>query len=111
TVLKLDEFKLVTGKAEFSDFLQKNVADNNLSVNSNGEMNYTLKGVHAKVSVIWNSQAPEGAADTHYSLMGGTKANRIIQQGEAEGYVATLYVELLDGQDEALSSLIKEKLQ
>lgn len=111
TVLKLDEFKLVTGKAEFSDFLQKNVADNNLRVNSNGEMNYTLKGVHAKVSVIWNFQAPEGAADTHYSMMRGTKANLIIQQGEAEGYVATLYVELLDGQDEALSSLIKEKLQ
>jgi hypothetical protein len=44
-------------------------------------------------------------------MMRGTKANLIIQQGEAEGYVATLYVELLDGQDEALSSLVKETLQ
>ena len=111
TDMDLDQFKLVTGKSEFPDFLQKNVTDNKLSVNSNGEMNYTLKDVHAKVSVIWNFQAPEGAADTHYSLMRGTKANLIIQQGEAEGYVATLYVELLDGQDEALSSLVKEKLQ
>lgn len=111
TVLDSSQFNLVTGKAEYPDFLQKNVADNKLSVNSNGEMNYTLKGVHAKVSVIWNFQAPEGAADTHYSMMRGTKANLIIQQGEAEGYVATLYVELLDGQDEALGTLIKEKLQ
>lgn len=111
TDLDLDQFKLVTGNAEFSDFLQKNVADNKLSVNSNGEINYTLKGVHSKVSVIWNFQAPEGAADTHYSMMRGTKANLIIQQGEEEGYVATLYVELLDSQDEELSNLIKEKLQ
>lgn len=111
TDLDLDQFKLVTGKTEFSDFLQKNVADNKLSVNSNGEMNYTLKGVHSKVSVIWNFQAPEGSADTHYSMMRGTKANLIIQQGEEEGYVATLYVELLDAQDEELSTLIKEKLQ
>lgn len=111
TVLDLDQFKLVTGKAEFSDYLQKNVADNKLSVNSNGEMNYTLKGVHSKVSVVWNFQAPEGAADTHYSMMRGTKANLIIQQGEAENYVATLYVELMDGQDEALTTLVKEKLQ
>lgn len=111
TDLDLDQFKLVTGEAEFPEFLQKNVSDNKLSVNSNGEMNYTLKGVHSKVSVIWNYQAPEGAADTHYSLMRGTKANLIIQQGAAEKYVATLYVELLDGQDEALNSLVKEKLQ
>jgi len=111
TVLDLEQFKLVTGKAQYSDFLQKNVADNKLSVNSNGEMNYTLKGVHSKVSVVWNFQAPEGTADTHYSLMRGTKANLIIQQGETENYVATLYVELLDGQDEALISEIKNKLQ
>ena len=111
TDLDLEQFKLVTGKAEFSDFLQKNVSDGKLSVNSNGEMNYTLKGVHSKVSVIWNFQAPEGAADTHYSMMRGTKANLVIQQGAAENYVATLYVELLDGQDEALTSLVKETLQ
>ncbi|SFU12783.1 Putative oxidoreductase C terminal domain-containing protein [Algoriphagus locisalis] len=111
TEMDLEQFKQVTGKEEFSDFLQKNVSDGKLSVNSNGEMNYTLKGVHSKVSVIWNFQAPEGAADTHYSMMRGSKANLIIQQGANENYVATLYVELLDGQDEALASLVKEKLQ
>ncbi|WPR76652.1 putative oxidoreductase C-terminal domain-containing protein [Algoriphagus sp. NG3] len=111
TEMDLEQFKQVTGKEDFSDFLRKNVSNDKLSVNSNGEMNYKLKGVHAKVSVIWNYQAPEGTADTHYSMMRGTKSNLIIQQGKAENYVATLYVELLDGQDEALSALVKEKLQ
>ena len=64
-----------------------------LKVYCNGEINYTLKGVHAKVSVIWNFQAPEGTADTHYSVMRGTKCSLVIRQGEAEGYKPILYIE------------------
>ena len=69
------------------------IKDSVLNVYSNGEINYTLKGVHAKASVIWNYEAPDGAKDTHYSIMRGTNANLIIQQGAEENYEATLYVE------------------
>ena len=58
-----------------------------------GEINYTLKGIHAKTSVIWNYEAPEGTGDTHYSIMRGTKCNLIIQQGEKERYKPTIYIE------------------
>ncbi len=57
--------------------------------------NYTIKGVHAKVSVIWNFQAPEGKGDTHYSIMRGTKCNLTIKQGAEENYKPTLYVEAI----------------
>ncbi len=59
----------------------------------NGEFTYTLRGVHAKVSVIWNFEAPAGAGDTHYSIMRGTAANLIIRQGKEQNYKPTLYVE------------------
>ncbi len=111
TVLTLDDFKGVTGAAEFPAFLSDYIKDGKLEVLSNGEMTYTLRGKHAKVSVIWNYQAPEGAADTHYSMMRGTKANLMIRQGADESYKATLYVKLLDGQDDALSKAINETLQ
>ena len=62
---------------------------------SNGEFNYTIKGVHAKVSVIWNYKAPAGTGDTHYSIMRGTKANLIIRQGAEQQYKPTLYIEPL----------------
>ena len=39
------------------------------------ERSISIKGVHAKTSVIWNYKAPEGTGDTHYSIMRGTKAN------------------------------------
>jgi hypothetical protein len=51
--------------------------------------------VHAKVSVIWNYQAPEGAGDTHYSIMRGTNSNLIIKQGAEQQYKPTLYIQPL----------------
>jgi hypothetical protein len=68
-------------------------------VYSNGEINYKLKGIHAKVSVIWNFEAPEGTGDTHYSIMRGTRCNLTIKQGEEEGYKPQLYIEALPETD------------
>lgn len=94
TELTPSMFKRVTQLDEYPEYLRKDIVkDSVISVNSNGEINYTLKGTHAKTSVIWNYEAPEGAKDTHYSIMRGTKANLIIQQGKKEDYIATLYVE------------------
>ena len=61
-------------------------------VAANGEFTWRLRGVHCKVSVIWNFMAPEGTGDTHYSLMRGTKAEVFIRQGRDEGYKPMLYV-------------------
>ena len=87
------QFEKVTRLPDFPDYLQPYVKDGVLSVYSNGEFVYKLKGVHAKVSVIWNYQAPEGAGDTHFSIMRGTKANVIIRQGAEQNYTPKLYVE------------------
>jgi predicted dehydrogenase len=94
TELNPEQFEQVTGLDEFPDYLQKDVQDGKLSVFSNGEINFTVRGVHGKASVIWNFQAPEGAADTHYSIMRGTKANLVIRQDAEQNYQPTLYVEL-----------------
>lgn len=93
TDLTLAMFSKVTRMDEYPGYLQKDVEDGILKVYSNGEINYKLKGIHAKVSVIWNFQAPEGAGDTHYSIMRGSMCNLIIRQGEEEGYKPVLYIE------------------
>jgi predicted dehydrogenase len=92
TVLSKADFQKVTKLEEYPEYLSQFVSDDKLGVYSNGEINYTVNGVHAKVSVIWNYQAPEGAGDTHYSIMRGTKANLIIRQGEDQSYKPTLYI-------------------
>lgn len=99
TDLTPEMFKQSTKLDEYPDYLQKDVKNGILKVYSNGEINYKLKGIHAKVSVIWNFQAPEGTGDTHYSIMRGTKCNLTIKQGEEEGYKPQLYIEALPETD------------
>lgn len=94
TDMPLSQFQAITKLKAFPAYLKKDVAqDSILKVYSNGEINYTLKGVHAKASVIWAYKAPEGGGDTHYSIMRGTKANLIIKQGAEQQYKPVLYIE------------------
>ncbi|MDB5241655.1 MAG: oxidoreductase, partial [Spirosoma sp.] len=47
--------------------------------------------------VKWAYKAPEGAGDTHYSILRGSKANLIIRQGAEQQYKPTLYIEAVGG--------------
>jgi len=86
------QFERSTGLNQFPEYLSGSVdQDGNLAVYANGEINYMLKGVHAKVSVSWNFQAPEGSGDTHYSIMRGRYADLEIRQGAEEQYKPVLY--------------------
>ncbi|CAH1001753.1 hypothetical protein LEM8419_02659 [Neolewinella maritima] len=93
TTLTPEQFEQVTGLAEFPDYLQSDVVDGKLVVYANGEIDFTVRGVHGKVSVIWNYEAPPGAADTHYSAMRGSKADLVIRQDAEQDYQPTLYIE------------------
>ncbi|WP_353125927.1 putative oxidoreductase C-terminal domain-containing protein [Parapedobacter pyrenivorans] len=100
TAVSPAQFERSTGLKAVPAFLSGSVDDNgDLAVFANGEINYTLKGIHAKVSVIWNFEAPQGTGDTHYSIMRGQYANLIIRQGEEEQYKPVLYVESTGARD------------
>jgi predicted dehydrogenase len=118
TDMTLSQFKAITKLNTFPDYLKKDVVnDTLLKVFANGEINYQLKGVHAKASVTWAFKAPEGGGDTHYSIMRGTKANLVIRQGAAQNYKPTLYLEPLVSNptyDKALQNaltLIQQKFE
>ena len=98
TVLTKEQYQRSTALPDFPDDLKPQLdANGALPCYSNGEINYTIKGVHAKVKVLWNFEAPEGAGDTHYSIMKGTKANILIQQGKEQNYKPELYIEPAEG--------------
>jgi predicted dehydrogenase len=105
TPISAVQFNEVTKLTELPNYLGKYTdAKKDINVMCNGEINYTINGVHAKVSVIWNYKAPEGTGDTHYSIMRGTKANLIIKQGAEQMYKPTLYIE--GGTEAAATSAI-----
>jgi predicted dehydrogenase len=97
TDLTLQEFGAVTKLDAFPDELRRDVKDSVLRVYSNGEIDYTIKGVHARVSVTWGYKAPEGAGDSHYSIMRGSKCNLVIRQGKEQAFRPALFIEPLQG--------------
>ncbi len=98
TRMTAEQFTIATRLPDYPDYLQNSIdKDGNLQIYANGEINYKIKNIHARVSVLWNFQAPEGAGDTHFSIMRGTKANVIIRQGKEEKYIPELYIEAAPG--------------
>ena len=112
TMLTQQQYEKVTRAPDFPDFLKGKLNNEGvLSYYANGEMVYTMKGVHVKLAVTWNFQAPEGGGDTHHSLFRGTKANVIIRQGKEQNYRPELYVEPAPGASaEELAASLKKAL-
>ncbi len=99
TKLTLEQFSAVTHLENYPQFLNTLVINNILNAYSNGEINYKLKGINAKVIVEWKYKAPEGGRDTHYSIVRGTKTNIIIKQGKEQNYKPELYIESINPND------------
>jgi predicted dehydrogenase len=98
TELTPEQFKRSTGLDHYPEFLKKDIGpDGTLDVFANGEVAYTLRGVHAKVTSLWRFEAPPGAGDTLYALVSGTRCNLLIKQGAEQNYKPALYVENRSG--------------
>jgi predicted dehydrogenase len=98
TLITRQQFLDVTRLEEIPVYLG-NTDDDTLNVFANGEIQYAINGVHAKVSVVWDYAAPEGGGDTHYSLMKGSKSNLIVRQGKEQNFLPMLYIVPASGQD------------
>jgi predicted dehydrogenase len=108
TNMTVTQFKTITKLNEVPAFIEKDkLNDSLLKVWSNGEINYTIKDVHAKVNVIWSYQTESGN-DTHYSIIRGTKANLVIRQGKEENFKPVLYIEPIKN-DAAFQTIVEQQ--
>ena len=93
TPVTLSQFSTITNKDQFPDFLKQYVKDDSvLLTHGNGAIDYTIKGIHSRITAKWTYDAPEGAGDTYYALLSGSKANLEIRQGAEESWKAVLYI-------------------
>jgi predicted dehydrogenase len=110
TMITREQYEKVTRLESFPDSLRGTLnGDGVLPCYANGEMVYTLSGVHVRIAVRWNFQAPQGGGDTHFSVMRGSQANLIIRQGKERGYRPGLYVEPATGIDESALAVVLKK--
>jgi predicted dehydrogenase len=87
-----NDFRSVTNQPRFPATLTPSVKEGRLEYYCNTLTAYTLRGIHAKLNVIWDWEAPEGAGDTHFALYRGTRARVEVRQGRADRYRPELYV-------------------
>ena len=92
TLVSKEGFQRVTGAGDVPPSLAAHVNGGQLSYDCNNFVHYTLRGVHVKMDVLWNWEAPEGAGDVYEAAFRGTKARVEIRQGKAENHRPELYV-------------------
>ena len=106
TVISQPDFQRVTGEPEFPGYLAAAVTNGKLAYYCNNSVHYTLRGVHVKLDILWNWEAPEGTGDTYEATFRGTKSRIEIRQGKAEHQIPELYVVPESG--DALAALARK---
>ena len=92
TMIPEADFKRVTNAPTFPDSLAPTVKNGLLEYFCNTLVSYTLRGVHTKLNVIWDWEAPAGSGDTHFAFYRGTRAKVEVRQTKADKYLPELYV-------------------
>ncbi|MGH9163206.1 MAG: putative oxidoreductase C-terminal domain-containing protein, partial [Vicinamibacteraceae bacterium] len=111
TTISLADFRRVTGEKEFPSFLAADLKGGALQYFSNTEVSYALRGIHARVKVVWNFEAPPGAGDTHLAVVRGSKARIEVRQDAEEKYRPEIYVLPVDAsQRSTLLAAVKHRI-
>jgi predicted dehydrogenase len=87
-----DDFRRVTGEARFPPALTSSVKNGQLEYFANTLVSYSVRGVHTKLNVIWDWEAPAGSGDTHFAVYRGTRARIEVRQTRADGFRPELYI-------------------
>lgn len=92
TMLSRDQFRQVTGEAEWPNYLAGWVKNDTLEYFCNTRLHYEVRGVHATLETRWDWEAPDGGGDALNARFGGSGAVLEVRQGRAERWRPELYV-------------------
>ncbi len=101
TLLDRAQLLRLTGEKELPAALASRLAEGRLAYLANGEVAYTVRGLHARVEALWNYEAPEGGGDTHRAVLRGSRARLEVLQGVEQRWRPELYVVPVRAQDKA----------
>ena len=85
TAVPLAKFSASTGEAAFPASVAKDVSGDVLHLNCNGEFRCRLRGVAAKITVIWDLEAEPGGGDRLLQRLRGTRSVLTIRQSPQTG--------------------------
>jgi predicted dehydrogenase len=89
------EFGTVTNAPRFPDSLRPSVRDGRLEFYCNTRVSYALRGIHTRLTVIWDWEAKPGEGDSHFATYRGTRSHVEVRKSQVpELYVVPATVEL-----------------
>lgn len=78
----------------------------------NNSVLYTIRGVHTKLDVKWDFEAPPGQLDTELAVFRGSRARVEVRQGKAENFRPEVYViPNSQGDKSAVGDALRRKVQ
>jgi predicted dehydrogenase len=106
------QFKQVTGEAAFPKSLGESVHGGVLDYYCNTLVGYEVRGIHVKLNVIWDWEAPAGSGDRHYAVYRGSRARVEVRQSKADNYQPELYIVPNEAADKtAVASAVSKRLR
>jgi predicted dehydrogenase len=90
TTLDRNQFAAVTGLTEFTPELAGWLVGEHLEYFCNNQVVYTLRGIHIRLDVLWDYEAPPGGGDMHNAVFRGSRCAAVVRQ--AGGKRPELYV-------------------
>jgi predicted dehydrogenase len=92
TPISREQFRRVTGEADFPPYLASQVIDGSFPYYCNNSVAYTIRGVHADVRALWGFDDRAAAPDTYVAVFRGTTSRVEVRQGAPEKFRPEIYV-------------------
>lgn len=91
-ILSREQFRRVTGEAAWSPFLRPAVEDDRLPYFANNNAVFSIRGIHVRISVNWNYEAPAEVKDSYFTAYQGSRSRIELREGAAEHYAPEIFV-------------------
>jgi predicted dehydrogenase len=93
TPVDRETFQAVTGQLDFPAPLRSHwVSGHILRYFGNGAVSLTVRGVHVRITVVWDLEAEHGAGDAHEAVARGTRATVSIKPEPENGHLPGVFV-------------------
>jgi predicted dehydrogenase len=111
TAIPKSDFEKVTGEADFPPALMPHVKNGKLEYLCNNSVDYTVKGSHVQLAILWNWEAPPGSGDIYEARFRGSLARIDIRQGEDQHWIPELYVTPNPGAQAEVFEALRRKVE
>jgi predicted dehydrogenase len=110
TPISAADFQRVTGERQFPEYLGEWVRPDGLHYYCNNSVAYAIRGIHVKLDVKWDYEAPAGGGDTETAIFRGSRATVEVRQGREENFRPEVFVTPRPGMEAQVTAAVARRI-